>query len=168
MKSNRNLQRAAGVQHAAVHRREFTSMLAVLAVLLAVMATCAATLKFDLVASQSARHFVFLALVCAALALASGAVLTWLGFDGLMRARRSVVETKICAATKAAICRAQQFKKLVGREGGRFERLFALLHLLSITVAWLLAASASGLAHACLSPRLLSQRPIVRPHARAE
>jgi hypothetical protein len=166
MKADRALKREANARHDATHSREFLPVVAVLAVLLALVATCAISLKFNLVA-VSQQRFVLIALVCSTLALAAGTVLACAGFDALRLARRRSVSTAICDNTIAALRKHKQLKALAVRARSDAEQTLAFCEDERSKIAARRAAAACGLTHYCLSPRILSQRPIPARATRA-
>jgi hypothetical protein len=159
MKADRTLQRAAGAQHDAVHRGAFSLALVVLGVLLALVATCAILLQFGLVARAS-QDFVLVALVCSALALASSTALAWAGFDGLRLARKRVVGSAICDSAAVALCKYKRLKALSVRASVDAKRALTFCEVDRSKIAARLVEAARGLTHICLTPRVLSQRPI--------
>ena len=166
MKADRTLKRAAGAQHDTTHNGEFMPVVAALAVLLALVATCAIALQFNLV-TESSRHFVFVALVCSTLALAAGTVLACAGFDDLRLARRRLVDSVTCDNAVVALRKHKQLKALAVRARSAAEQTLAFCEDERSKIAARRAAAACGLTHACLSPRILSQRPIPARATRA-
>jgi hypothetical protein len=166
MQANRELKRAASAQHAATHSGKFSLAITVLAALLALVAACAISLQFNFVA-ESSRHFLFVALLCAELALTSSAALVFAAFSNLMLTRKRSVKSLIYDNTVAALCKRKQLKALTTQARGDAKQTLVFIDLEWSKIVARLAAAACGLAHACLSPRILSQRPINARAARA-
>ena len=158
--------RAATAEHAEEHRVELTPVILGLAVLLVVAAICAFSLDFGLVAAP-ARHAVFLVFAFACFSMISVSVLAWAGFQGRMLARRAFLSKLISKARAAFAARSARARELVSRAARSTREVLFSTHKFADTRKSRLVASAGGIAHACLTPRLLAQRPIHSLHARA-
>jgi phage gp46-like protein len=166
MKADRALKREENAMHHATHGSKLIPVVAALGVLLALVAACSSALQFNLV-GVSQRHILFVVLACSMLALLAGTLLTCAGFDGLRLARGRLVNAVICGNAVVALRKNKELKSLAIRASVDAKRALTFCEVDRSRISARLTAAARGLAHACLSPRILSQRPINARAARA-
>jgi hypothetical protein len=77
------------------------------------------------------------------------------------------VNAVICGNAVAALRKCTELKALILRAFNDAKQTLVFIDFEWSKIVARLAASARGLAHACLSPRILSQRPINARAARA-